>query len=251
MKCKNVKPGLVLIVLTIVGWMSGPGEARFTADVETGLVFSGYNDVRIPGDGGTLFSLSEELETKSSTFFRVKLEYAISLKHSMSLLLAPLRLKGEGRLDRSILFESQEFPANTPLESTYRFDSYRIGYRFRFYSTPRAEMGLGVTAKIRDASIKLTSDNQSAEKKNTGFVPLLNFMAIWKPTSSLGLLIDGDALAGPQGRAEDILLAVQYAPSRRIGLKLGYRLLEGGADVDEVYNFTLINYLVVGGMLYM
>jgi hypothetical protein len=30
-------------------------------DLETGLVSSGYNNVRIPGDTGTLFSLSEDL----------------------------------------------------------------------------------------------------------------------------------------------------------------------------------------------
>ena len=242
---------MALIVAAAIWWASGIGHAQFSADVETGLVFSGYNDVRIPGVGGTLFSLSEELETKSSPFFRLKVGYVISRKHSLSLLVAPLRLKGEGRLDRAVFFENREFPADTPLESTYRFDSYRVGYRFHFYNTPAAELGLGVTAKIRDASIRLASDSQRAEKTNTGFVPLLNFVAAWKPTGSLRLLVDGDALAGPQGRAEDILLAVQYSPARKVGLKLGYRLLEGGADVDEVYNFTLINYLVVGGTLYM
>jgi hypothetical protein len=29
-------------------------------------------------------------------------------------------------------------------------------------------------------------------------------------------------------------------------LKAGYRLLEGGADNDEVYNFTLVNYATIG-----
>jgi hypothetical protein len=29
-------------------------------------------------------------------------------------------------------------------------------------------------------------------------------------------------------------------------VRLGYRLLEGGADVAEVYNFALIHYAYVG-----
>jgi hypothetical protein len=32
-------------------------------------------------------------------------------------------------------------------------------------------------------------------------------------------------------------------------LKAGYRLLEGGADNDEVYNFALINYAAFGFLI--
>jgi hypothetical protein len=31
-------------------------------------------------------------------------------------------------------------------------------------------------------------------------------------------------------------------------LKAGYRLLEGGADVEEVYNFAWLNFLVIGAV---
>jgi hypothetical protein len=251
MKPKKVSSRVNLIAVILFGSITGTCWARFTADVETGLVFSGYNDVRIPGDTGTLFSLSQELETERSVFFRLKLGYVIARRHSVTLLIAPLRLSGEGRVNRDILFEDRDFPANTPLESTYRFDSYRIGYRYHFFESRPLEFGAGVTLKLRDASIKLAADNQTAEKKNTGFVPLINFMATWKPTQHFSLLLDGDALAAPQGRAEDVLLALRYSPSSRVGLKLGYRILEGGADVDEVYSFALVNYLVVGGTLYL
>jgi hypothetical protein len=56
----------------------------------------------------------------------------------------------------------------------------------------------------------------------------------------------GDALAAPQGRAEDILAAFYAEAAEGIRLRLGYRILEGGADNDEVYNFTLVHYLSAG-----
>ena len=61
-------------------------------------------------------------------------------------------------------------------------------------------------------------------------------------------LLEGDALAAPggQGRAEDILLALVYDVNDTVSLKAGYRLLEGGADVGEVYTFAWINYFLVG-----
>ena len=58
--------------------------------------------------------------------------------------------------------------------------------------------------------------------------------------------MDGDALAAPQGRAEDVLIAATYEVSDNLAIRAGYRILEGGADNDEVYNFALFNYASVG-----
>ncbi len=38
-------------------------------------------------------------------------------------------------------------------------------------------LGVGFTAKIRDAEIRLTTDNVSDKKDDFGFVPLLNMYA--------------------------------------------------------------------------
>jgi hypothetical protein len=77
-------------------------------------------------------------------------------------------------------------------------------------------------------------------------VPLLNFRVLWQLTEEWGVLLEGDAAAAKQGRAEDVLLALQYRLSDRLLLRAGYRILEGGADVEEVYNFALVHYLGVG-----
>jgi hypothetical protein len=63
------------------------------------------------------------------------------------------------------------------------------------------------------------------------------------------LLVDGEALAAPQGRAEDVLFAAQYDVNRRLAFKTGYRILEGGSDNDEVYTFSLFHYIVAGAVL--
>ncbi len=39
---------------------------------------------------------------------------------------------------------------------------------------------------------------------------------------------------------------LDYSLRDRIVLSAGYRLLEGGADVDDVYNFSWINYGAAG-----
>jgi hypothetical protein len=149
-------------------------------------------------------------------------------------------------LAKDIYFEGETFPAGDELDAIYRFDSYRLTYRHDFYMTERLELGLGLTAKIRDAEIGLSSQSAQSRKTNVGFVPLVNFGLRYGSADGFGFLLSGDALAAPQGRAEDVLAAITYAPSDRVQIRVGYRILEGGADNDEVYNFALLHYAVVG-----
>jgi len=221
-------------------------KAQALIDFETGAVLTGYNDVRIPGDQGTLFSLKDDLIPRTEFFYRIRLNYTIKSRHAFSLLFAPLEAKSEGSVPNDIFFEGVVFPANTELVSTYKFNSYRLTYRYDILQKPRFEFGLGITAKIRDAKIALSSTGLTSEKTNVGFVPIINFRLLWKIDDKLGLLLDGDALAAPQGRAEDVLIAATYKFSDNVSIRAGYRILEGGADNDKVYSFALFHYASVG-----
>lgn len=221
-------------------------KAQALIDLESGLVFTGYNDVRIPGDQGTFFSLKDDLVSEPAYFYRIKFSYTIKSRHTLSLLYAPLETKSEGSMTQDVLFEGVVFPSNTELEGTYKFNSYRLTYRYDIVKKPRFEFGLGFTAKIRDAKIALSSAGSVSEKTNVGFVPIINFRLLWNIDDKFGILLDGDALAAPQGRAEDVLVAANFKLSESFGIRAGYRILEGGADNNEVYNFALFNYASVG-----
>lgn len=226
-------------------------KGQFSIDLETGAVATGYNDVRIPGDQGTRFSLKDDLISKTELFFRLRANYTIKSRHTLSVLYAPLETKSKGNVPYEIFFEGETFPAGTDLTGTYKFNSYRLTYRYEIVLKPKFEFGLGFTAKIRDAKIALASPGLVSEKTNVGFVPIVNFRILWKPYEKFGILLEGDALAAPQGRAEDVLIAGTYRFSDRFGIKAGYRILEGGADNDEVYNFALFNYASVGLFIYL
>ncbi len=241
-----------LIIVTIILFVNCTRvTAQLTFDFETGVVSTGYNNVRIPGDQGTLFSFNEDLNASSELFYRIRISYTIGTRHTVSALYAPLTTNYSGRASNDIDFSGETFPANTDLYGTYMFNSYRLTYRYELVRKPKFEFGLGFTAKIRDAKIALSSPGLEAEKTNIGFVPIINFRMHWHLNEKLGVLIEGDALAAPQGRAEDVLVAATYRLSDLIGFKAGYRLLEGGADNDEVYNFALIHYASVGIYIYL
>jgi hypothetical protein len=220
--------------------------ADWSIDIESGVAFSGYNDVRIPGNTGSDISLSEDLEARSVEFIRLRLGIRLSDRHQLYFLIAPLRFESSGTVDRDIDFNGVRFGADIPLTSLYRFDSYRVSYQYAWISKERIRFGIGFTGKVRDASISIDDGSLSSKKANTGFVPLINFALDWRFASKLGLIIEGDALAAPQGRAEDVLLGIYGNPSSQVRLRLGYRVLEGGADNDEVYTFALVHYFSAG-----
>lgn len=238
-------PFTVLVGFLVLGsWVES--QAQWLVDVESGLAVNGYNDVRIPGSIGTNISLTDDLHPDAQGFSRVRIGRRFGERHQLSLLIAPLRLKAEGQVSHPIVFTDVVFPAATELRSLYRFDSYRLTYAYDVYRRETLRIAAGATAKIRDAAIRLTSDAQVAEKSNTGFVPLLHLAVDWDVSARLRVVLDIDALAAPQGRAEDILLALSGRLSDSLRLRAGYRMLEGGADNDKVYNFTLVNYVLVG-----
>jgi hypothetical protein len=129
-------------------------------------------------------------------------------------------------------------------DADYQFDSYRATYRYRFYSGDTWQWKVGFTGFVRDARIALEQPGAAAEDTDVGFVPLahLSGEAALSPRWRFRLELDGSA--APQGRAFDLLAAIEYTPTRRATFSAGYRTIEGGADVDAVYTFAWLNAFV-------
>lgn len=220
--------------------------SQLWTEFEAGFVGTGYNDVRIPGSSGTFLSLQDDLGGETEYFYRLRAGYRFDLRNEVLVLFAPLELTYHGRFGIPVQFFGEQFPANQPVDGTYKFNSYRATYRYYIKPEGKLIVSLGLTVKVRDALIGLYSGELSAERTDLGPVPLINFLLHWQPVGRLGLLLEGDALAAPAGRAEDVMLAVTWGVHDKIALHAGYRLLEGGADNARVYTFSLFHYGLVG-----
>lgn len=220
-------------------------QSPWFLEMETGPVWQSRNECRIPGDSGTLFSLKE---FGGGPFLsgRIYAGYRWTEKSEFRILFAPLSFKGSKIIDSDILFQDKTFTAGYPLESLFRFNSYRLTYRYRIINEETWKIFIGFTAKIRDAEISLSQGVVNANKSDLGFVPLFHFRIIYQLSSLAYFDLDADALAAPQGRAEDVVLRLNYEIGPSIRANLGYRLLEGGADNSKVYTFSFLHFAVAG-----
>ena len=225
-------------------------HAQLKIDIESGLIFSQKNDVRVPnGDQnvGTLFSLDDDFTPdQPAGFLRVEVSYLINERHTIELVAAPLKLEFEDSKLDVIDFGGKTF-TGSGTNGLYEFNTYRAGYRYRFVQKPKLIFDVGLSLLVRDARIAISQNDLTADDTDLGFVPLISFNLNYSATEKLSLLLKGDALVGPQGRAEDIFGGILYdiIPDD-LELKLGYRFIEGGADVDQVYNFAYIHFADIG-----
>jgi len=249
---------LIVICLLILFIFVPIIHAQFMADLESGLNLSGYNDVRVPGDTGSPFSLQKDIGSNASMFFRTKLSYTFAKRHTVYVLLAPFTKTYKGELKQIIVFADSTFSKDFETKGKYKFNSWRLSYRWDFINSKKFQVGVGLTGMIRDTKITLigkyssdggiTGVDVESSKSNVGFLPLINFLFAWKFTPCMGFRIEGDAIVTPHGRAEDILFAWTGCISDKVSVKLGYRFLEGGADKDAVYNYALFHHIVFGVM---
>lgn len=221
-------------------------SAQLFIDAETGAAFNTRNTVQFPNkpkSESDRIDVAKRFSTGSTLYYRLRIGYTIAERHTISALYAPLRFSYSGQFSEHQTFGGNTFAAGKAVDFIYQFNSNRLTYRFAWVNEGKFRFGIGLTAKIRDARIKVESAEALSETEDFGFVPLINFRAAYNFNEKWRVLLHGDALVGPQGRAEDIFLGGVYSPSKPHQFKLGYRILDGGADVDQVYNFALVHYI--------
>ena len=235
---------LATFLILCAGTVSA-NEYPWSVSLETGAVWQSRNDVRNPGDTGTRFSIADAAGEGPYYFYRFESFVSLSEKNQLRILIAPLRISETGVLDKDIFFVDQNFNAGQDSKFTYKFNSYRVSYRWLYKDEPSWRLWLGGTAKIRDAEIAVKQGNVKAKDSNVGFVPLFNLYSDYQLNNKWRFIVDFDGLIGPQGRAIDLGFKLHYDIDKRWYLGAGYRTLEGGVDNDKVYNFAWINYALV------
>jgi len=235
-----------LIILFGLILVLSQASAQWSFDLESGLAFQSYNDVRIPNETGTTFSFTGDFRQEGTLVpLRFRVGFTFGEKNHLFAFAAPLAIDYEGEAPEDISFQQTIFPEGQTIEGFYKFNSFRLTYRRDLVQTETWTLGLGFTAKIRDARVQLTSGDLSDKKDDLGFVPLLHILAEYR-FETWSLFLEGDGLAGGPGRAFDYIIGGLFPLREDLALKAGYRLLEGGADVSDVYNFTLINSAAIG-----
>ncbi len=234
----------VYLVLTfsaffIVNPASGAG---LNLSAETGTAWFSRNDIRIPGDDGTRFDLLDLTGSGPDPYIRLYATYEFNNRHSLRLNIAPLRVDGTGILDKEVFFDGSTFEADIPTKGTYKFNTYRLTYRWMYHRGMNWHGGIGGALLVRDAKVELKQGPLKASNTDLGFVPLLHLYGAYFINDRLSAILDVEGAGASQGRAIDAALKVVYEWPSGWHAAAGYRTLEGGADNNSVYTFAWLHF---------
>lgn len=220
-------------------------DRPFNLHVELGASWQEKNNVQIPNDEqGTRFSLADVAGSGPWAAIRIEGTWDVNDKHGLRFLLAPLSYSENGQLAEETHFAGKSYSGDKDVKAEYRFNSWRLGYRYHWLAREHWDFWVGATLKVRDAEIKLTQGATSSSDDDIGLVPLLYLGGEYRFDDHWSLSADLDGLAGGPGRAIDLGIRLNYTVDEHWKVGMGYRTLEGGADTDDVYNFAWFNALV-------
>ena len=241
------RPPLLALLILCTAASAAADAPRFEVDVEAAAVWQTKNDVQIPNEpSATRFSLVDLLGEGPVPAVRATLRWNLNQRHQLHALLAPFTFEDDGVPEAPVSFAGTTFAAGESATGTFRFNSWRVGYRYRFLHGARGEAWVGFTAKVRDAEVRLEQGELSANDTDLGFVPLLHLAGERFLTDLVSASAEIEALGGGPGRAIDGAVKLRYGRRDGWGVSLGYRTIEGGADVDAVYSFAWLHFALIG-----
>jgi hypothetical protein len=142
----------------------GATALPWSLDLEAAMVQASRNDVGIPGDSGTRFSLVDDLSTDEDVAFRIRLGRRLGDRQRLTVLYAPLRLYAAGQPGFAIDFNGESFASDADLSAVYQFNSYRLTWSYDLVQDRNVDLALGLTGKVRDAFIELSDGETTARK---------------------------------------------------------------------------------------
>lgn len=237
----------LFLVLAVASSLAQADQKRVYLEFEVGPVWFSRNDVRIPNDEqGTRFDLAAVTGTGPDLYGRFYATYALNERHALRLNIAPLRVSGTGAFDDPVLFRGETFDSDQPVHGSYKFNTYRLTYRWMAQRNERWDLGLGAALLVRDAKIQLTQGAIQGSDDDLGLVPLLHLYGAYRFTEDIRVVLDVEGAGASQGRAIDASLKFHYTLQDGWDLSIGYRTLEGGADNDSLYTFAWLHYGALG-----
>ncbi|GEM_PF-2939250 len=224
-------------------------------EIETGLIVTGLNDIKVPGDSGDLISYKDDLKAETGFHFRFKLTQPLAEKHRLVFTYAPMKISSSGRFapdtaGEFFTFAGMEIPSGLAstldFDGEYRLDSYRQAYVFDVANISGMGISFGVAAEIRDEAVTLKSGDYYGKRADNNIVALASVGLNRVYNAKTSFLAEADILIDAQNPSLDLYLGATHLIKESSKVKAGYRLVQRSVDSSSFYNKAMFHMLTVG-----
>lgn len=165
------------------------------AIAEGGFLAPAYN-VGAFGPGATRFDFLRDGGQRTLSFYtRWSAELGLGERHTLVFLYQPLEIESTFTPDREVRERGAVLPAGKPARAVFGFPFYRFSYLYDLLPENDAELALGFTGQIRNASITFETldGTSSGTARSVGFVPAAKVRGRlrWASGAWAGFEVDG------------------------------------------------------------
>ncbi len=188
---------------------------------------------------GTFVDFQDTLggETKAS-MLRLDALYRFNQKHSIGLSWYAMKFTGAKNLTGDIVWDGVTYPIDTHVDSSLRFNVYKLNYQYSLAHTDEVELGVSAGFHVMQVSFNITSNalNIAQGDSVTAPLPVVGLFGDYKFTPRFSgffyyQVFGIDYQDKVKGGMQDFLVGVEYRLIRNVALGLAYNRFNLSADI--------------------
>jgi len=207
------------------------------------------------GIPGTKIDFIDDLGYKKSRIRDFRIVLRPSQKSRFRIQNTPITYTAETLLNRTLVFNGISFPVSVPIESTFGWKIWRIGYEYDFIYKPRGFVGVLLEARYTDFSAELRSALGNEFTAVKGPLPAIGGVGRVYVLPDVAINFEVSGFRVPQidpdytGSYFDWDIHGTFNVNRFVGLQVGWRRITTLINVERDSGDLKFQGLWFGGAL--
>jgi hypothetical protein len=124
---------------------------------------------------GSTISFEDDLGFESTRFTDLRFVVRPAKKHRIRIQYTPIEYRATSTFNRDVTFGDTVYPVSIPIESTFGWHVWRVGYEWDVLYHPRAFIGVLGEARFIDMSAELNTPLGGERVEASAWVPAIGF----------------------------------------------------------------------------
>jgi hypothetical protein len=152
-------------------------------------------------------------------------------KHKFRIAYTPVKYEGDSILGRTIVFNGISYTVGLPIQTDFKWNTWRFGYEYDFVYTDRGYVGFIMETRLTDASLELSSPVDDEFTRARGPIPAIGGAFRFYPVKHFAVTGEFTGFKLPEiqdykGDFFDLDIYGTYNFTHNFGVKGGYRTLD-------------------------
>ena len=207
------------------------------------------------GIAGSKINFVTDLKYAKKNFVDLRFELRPSKRNKLYAQYTPISFSSDTTLTREVVFNGQKFAANLPIQTTFNWKVWRLGYELDIVSLPRGFVGITLEGRLTDFGASLKAPATSEFTRAKGPLPAIGAIArgYLLPQLSITGSVSGfkvpDVSKDYAGNYIDWDMYATFNVTNFVGVQAGWRKMTTTVTIKKDFGDMQYSGLWFGGVV--